>query len=676
MVTSRDRLSGLIARDGAARLTLDVLPAADAVQLLVGTAGAERINAEPVAARELAELCGHLPLALRIAGARLADRAHVSVRRHLDELIARGRVSQLRVDGDDSSAVRAAFELSYQALPAPAGRVFRLLGLVPAPAGLAVPAAAALAGLPCDDLDPLIDALARLHLIRITRTARIVSHDLLLEYGAQLAAEHDDAADNAAAVHRLLHFYLHAVARASAALNGPSRLRLPPDPPPPGVQVPELDDQASAREWLAAESANLVAALEHAAADGRHRMAWQLAHVSYDFLRMRTPLSQWRSIALTGLKAARHDGDLRGEAVLRQSLGLLNWRTGDLRAARAEYEAVAALAARADWQVGASAAHCSIGITLAQLGRPRAAINRFEQALAIDRQIGDRRAEAGTLANLAAACEEVGDLAAAARHGEQAMWLLRETGQHLGATVVSENLALVARELGRLDEARAAAEEAVRIGHTIGARHEEAASLTTLGRVHTDAGRYAEAEEVLNLGLDIVQGLPDGRLEVVTQSALAEVLLRQNRLSEANSRLEIVLAGVDRTGNERARVEALMLLSDLSAARKEFDRAHEYATSAIAAARTGGYTLVAGQARSRLAAASLGLGDAAACLVEGRQALRVQRRAGQRLAYARTLTTIGYAYEALGRPSSAQPRLREAHELFREIGAAEAALLG
>ncbi|MFF0232516.1 BTAD domain-containing putative transcriptional regulator [Micromonospora sp. NPDC005254] len=676
VVTSRDRLSGLVARDGAARLTLDVLPAADAVELLVGTAGAERINADPAAARELAEICGHLPLALRIAGARLADRAHVSVRRHLDELIARGRVAQLRVEGDDSTAVRAAFELSYQALPAPAGRVFRLLGLVPAPSGLAVPAAAALTGLPCDDLEPLIDTLARLHLIRITRAARIVSHDLLLEYGAQLAAEHGDAADNAAAVHRLLHFYLHAVARASAALNGPSRLRLPPDPPPTGVRIPELDDQAPAREWLGAETANLVAALEHAAADGRDRMAWQLAHALYDFLRMRTPLSQWRSIARTGLKAARRDGDLRGEAVMRQSLGLLNWRTGDLRAARAEYEAVAALAARADWQVGASAAHCSIGIALAQLGRPRAAISRFEQALVIDREIGDRRAEAGTLANLAAACEEVGELAAAARHGELAMGLLRATGQHLGAAVASENLALVARELGRLDEARTAAEEAVRVGRTIGARHEEAASLTTLGRVHGDAGRYAEAEEVLHLGLDIVQGLADGRLEVVTQTALAEVLLRQSRLAEAGRRLDLVLDLADRTGNERARVEALMLLSDLSAARKEFDSAHEHATGAMAAARAGGYRLVAGQARSRLAAARLGLGDPAGCLVEGRPALRVQRRAGQRLAYARTLMTVGGAYAALGRPSAAQTRWRAAHELFREIGAAEAAPLG
>ncbi|MCX5065809.1 tetratricopeptide repeat protein [Micromonospora lupini] len=676
VVTSRDRLSGLVARDGAARLTLDVLPAADAVELLVGTAGAERFNADPMAARELAEVCGHLPLALRIAGARLADRAHVSVRRHLDELIARGRVAQLRVDGDDSSAVRAAFELSYQALPAPAGRVFRLLGLVPAPAGVALPAAAALAGLSCDDLEPLIDALARLHLIRITRTARIVSHDLLLEYAAQLAAEHGDAADNAAAVHRLLHFYLHAVAQASTVLNGPSRLRLPPDPPPPGVWVPQLDDQAHAREWLVAESANLVAALEHAAADGRHRMAWQLAHVPYDFLRMRTPLSQWRSIAQTGLRAARRDGDLRGEAVMRQSLGLLNWRAGDLRAARTEYEAVAALAARADWQVGASAAHCSIGITLAQLGRPRAAISRFEQALAIDRTIGDRRAEAGTLANLAAACEEVGELAAAAQHGELAMRLLRETGQHLGAAVASENLALVARELGKLDDARAAAEEAVRIVRTIGARHEEAASLTTLGRVHGDAGRYAEAEEVLDLGLDIVHGLQDDQLEVVTQTALAEVLLRQDRLSEADRRLELVMALVDRPGNERGRVEALMLLSDLCAARKEFDSAHEHASSAMAAARSGGYKLMAGQARSRLAAAILGLGDPAGCLVEGRQALRVQRRAGQRLSYARTLITLGHADAALGRPSAAQTRWRAAHELFREIGAAEAALLG
>jgi DNA-binding SARP family transcriptional activator/tetratricopeptide (TPR) repeat protein len=683
VVTSRDRLSGLVARDGARRLTLDVLPAADAVALLAaaaGAPGADRIAADRDAARELAELCGRLPLALRIAGARLADRAHLGVRRQVEELTARGRMSQLRVEEDDGATVRTAFDLSYQALPARAGRLFRLLGLVPAPAGLAVAAAAALAGLPEDDIDALADALARLHLVRVTAAGRLVAHDLLLEYAAGLAAEQDTPAERDAAVDRVLHFYLHTADRANAALNGSPRLWLLREPAPPGVPVLELDDQERTRQWLDAEWPNLVAALEHAAASGRNRLAWQLAHALRDVMRLQAHPAQWRSIARLGLAAARHDGDPRGESVMRQTLGLLRWRTGDLRGARAEYEAAVVLARGAGWPAGISAAGCNVGITLAQLGRPRAAIALFEQSLSIDRELGDRRAEAGSLTNLAAAFEEVGDLATAARYGELAMPLLRETGQHLGAAVAGDNLAMVRRELGRLDQARAASEESLRICRTIGARHEEAAALTTLGRVHADAGRYAQAEEVLCAGLDIVQRLSDSRLEVFAHTALAETHLRQGRPAEVAERLELTLAIVEQTGNRRAEVEALLLYADLLATRKEFPAALDHATRAAEVARAGGYALLTGQAYSRLAIARLGLADPAGCLIDGRRALRIQRRAGQRLAYARTLVTVGLAHEGLGERSRARAQWRAAHAVFEEAGTPEreqtAALLG
>jgi DNA-binding SARP family transcriptional activator/tetratricopeptide (TPR) repeat protein len=667
VATSRDRLSGLVARDGARRLTVDVLPPGDAVEVLARVAGASRVSADPDGARELARLCGHLPLALRIAGARLADRPHVGVRRQIAELAERG-LAELRVDGDDRATVRAAFDLSYLALSPGAGRLFRRLGLLPSPAGLAAPAASALAGAPEQELEPLVDALARLHLVRVTEQGRLVGHDLLLEYAAQLAAEHDDPADRDVAARRLLHFYLDAADRASADLNGPPRLGLPRDPVPPGVPVVEFADHAQARQWLDAEWPNLVAAVQAAAAAGRHRLAWQLAHALHHVMRLQAPPAQWGSIARIGLEAARRDGDPLGETVMRQSLGLFRWRTGDVRGARADFEASATVAAAAGWPVGESAAHCTIGIVLAQLGRPRAAIGRFEQALAIDRKIGDRRAEAGSLINLAAACEEVGDLAAAARHNEAAMPLLRDTGQHLGAAIAAENLAMIRRELGRLDDARAAAEESLRLGRAIGGGHEEVAALITLGRVQCDAGRYPAAEEALTAALQIAQRLSDSRLEVFACTAMAELDLRRGRTAGLAERLELALALAERTGNQRGRVDALLLLADLSAARRDFAAAHEHANCAVREARAGGYALVAAAALARLAAARLGLGDPAGCLDDGRRALRVQGRAGQRLAYACTLFMLGHAYDRLGRRAPAEARRRAAAGIFAEVG--------
>ncbi|MCW6009446.1 tetratricopeptide repeat protein [Micromonospora sp. CPCC 205371] len=671
LVTSRDRLSGLVAVDGAQRLTLDVLSTSDAMDVLARAAGRRKLGSDCAAVAELAELCGRLPLALRIAGARLADQAHLGVRWHVDELAARGRMARLRVEGDDSATIRRAFDLSYQALPAAAARMFRLLGLVPAPGGLTSSALGALAGVPPADVEPLADALAQLHLVKVSEEGRLVSHDLLQEYAAQLAAEHDPPGEREAAATRLLHFYLHSADRAAIALNGVSRLRVPRDPPPDGLPLAEFADLVTARDWVATEWPNLVSALGIAASTGRDRLAWQLACAMHSVMRLRAPLAQWLSVAETGLAAARRAGDPLGEATMRLSLGFLHWRTAEFEKAAIEYGAAAALAHRAGWRRGRSAALCSTAIAYAGLGRTRPAIRRFEQALAIDREIGDETGESATLTNLAAAYEEVGDLSHAARLGELALPLLRRTGQHQGAAVASDNLATVHREQGRLAEARATAEKSVAICRTIGAQHEEASALITLGLVHRDAGRYDEAAAALTSALDIAQRLSDSRLEMFAQTGLAVVELRQGMADGAAKRLGVAIDIARRTGHRRGETEALIAQSTVDAARGTYDDAHRHATEALHLARTSGFALAAAHAEARLAAAGLGLDDATGAVEHCRRALATQRRAGQRLAQGRTLVTMGHAWQQLGNTQMARHRWQQAHALFTEVGAAE-----
>ncbi|WP_336216255.1 AfsR/SARP family transcriptional regulator [Nonomuraea sp. LPB2021202275-12-8] len=671
LVTSRDRLSGLVALDGARRLKLDVLPAADAVDVLAHAAGADRVGADRDTAAELANLCGHLPLALRIAGARLADRPHLSMRRHVEELAARGPMSQLRVDGDGTATVRGAFDLSYQALPAEAGRMFRMLSLVPAPAGLASTAVAALTGLPADDAAPLIDALSRFHLAEITADGRLVCHDLLLGYARQLAAEHDAPAERDAAIGRLLHFYLHTTGQAATALNGLSRLRLPAALPPAGVSTVQFPEESQARQWIAIEWPNLIAALDHAAAAGRHRMVWQLAHALRDFMQVQAPLTQWLSVAQTGLAAAQRADDVLGEAAMRHSLGLLRWRTAEFQAAIDECETAAALARRAEWRQGESVALCNTGIALDQLGHTRLAIRRLEQALAIDREIGDGVGEAAMLTNLAAAYEQIGDLPRASRLGELALPLLRQTGQHQCEAIAGINIAMVRREQGRFDDALHALEESLTICRTIGAEHEEAAALTTLGLVHRDAGRHQDATAALTTSLDITQRLSDSRHEIFAHTGLADVQIRQAHLADAADRLDLALDIVDRTGHRRGKVEALLTLSHLHATQNDYEGANKHAAQALDLARTSGYTLATAQAHSRLAIGHLGLEDVSGCLDHCERALSTQRHAGQRLAQARTLLTAGHAYQRQGRTRLANASWRQAHALFEQIGAPE-----
>src|SRR5262249_6484432 len=135
VVTSRDRLTGLIVHDGAHPLTVPPLSIEDSVELLGAVLGAAGVAAEPDAARELARHSGGLPLALRISAANLVIHADRTIAAFVGQLSS-SPLDALRVDGDEHSAARLAFDASYRCLPVPARRPFRLLGAAPR-AGLA-----------------------------------------------------------------------------------------------------------------------------------------------------------------------------------------------------------------------------------------------------------------------------------------------------------------------------------------------------------------------------------------------------------------------------------------------------------------------------------------------------------------------------------------------------------
>ncbi len=196
LVTSRDSLAGLIARHGAHRLDLDLLPPPDALTLLRTLLGG-RVAAEPGAAATLAEQCARLPLALRVAAELAASRPSTPLRQIVSDLADdRRRLDLLDAGGDRHTAVRAVFSWSYRHLPAQAARAFRLLGLYPGP-DLDTQIAAALTNTSLDRARQLLDLLARAHLIQPARrhpadTGRYGMHDLLRAYATQLASADDD----------------------------------------------------------------------------------------------------------------------------------------------------------------------------------------------------------------------------------------------------------------------------------------------------------------------------------------------------------------------------------------------------------------------------------------------------------------------------------------------------
>ncbi|MFB9903149.1 AfsR/SARP family transcriptional regulator [Allokutzneria oryzae] len=255
LVTSRRRLVDL---DTACSVSLDLLPPADAVTLFTRIAGQRRVAAEPDAVAEVARLCGYLPLALRIAAARLRTRPAWSVS-HLASRLGDEQRRLAELSAGDRS-VAAAFTLSYQHLTSAQQRLFRLLGLVPGPHWDAY-LAAALTDTSVTEAEDGLEQLLDVHLLTQPAPGRYQFHDLLGEHARAVAHQEEPEAARSAAVDRMLHYYC--VAGAHAAEKG-SPIEGVTDRPfviatvSTGVPVFTTYDQGLA--WLKTERPNLLAA--------------------------------------------------------------------------------------------------------------------------------------------------------------------------------------------------------------------------------------------------------------------------------------------------------------------------------------------------------------------------------------------------------------------------------
>jgi len=256
VVTSRDALAGLVARDGARRLDLDLLPPQDAVVLLEALIGG-RVAAEPDAAAALAGECVRLPLALRVAAELAAARPATPLAALVEELAdQQRRLELLDAGGDPRTAVRAVFSWSYLHLPAEVARAFRLLGLHPGP-DFDLYAAAALTDTSGKRAQRLLDLLARAHLVQPASPGRYGMHDLLRAYATHLVAGEDSEAERQAASTRLFDHYLATAAAAMDTLV-PAEQHRRPRVPPTGTPSPLVADPPEARAWLDVERATLT----------------------------------------------------------------------------------------------------------------------------------------------------------------------------------------------------------------------------------------------------------------------------------------------------------------------------------------------------------------------------------------------------------------------------------
>ncbi|MDW5328549.1 hypothetical protein [Plantactinospora sp. KLBMP9567] len=279
-MTSRRRL---LASDGIPPESLAVLGEGDSVELLAQAAGWDRLRAEPEAAATVVRRCGYLPLAIRLAGARLAHRPGWKVADLAQRLDQSGHaLGELFAEDRDVAAV---FALSFEPLREPVQRVFRLLGLYPGE-HFGPGAVAALADLSLAQARLVLDELVDRHLVEEPRAGRFRLHDLLRDYAEQLGKGAFEPAERQVVIRRLLDHYLHLALVATRTLE-PSRLA-----DQLGLDQPMRPDLITAycpvgQEWLEDERSNLRCLIRVATEGGHLDEAWRLARVAWRFYFMR-----------------------------------------------------------------------------------------------------------------------------------------------------------------------------------------------------------------------------------------------------------------------------------------------------------------------------------------------------------------------------------------------------
>lgn len=605
VITSRNRLPGLVAREGARRVVLDVLPRSGSRALLAELLGAARVDAEAEHADALIDECAGLPLALRIAAAQLADEPHSPIGDYLTELKERGLETFALAD-DAHSAVAAAFDLSYQRLDLDAQRAFRLLGTVPG-VDVTIDAVAAMTGASPSATRATVRRLVGAHLLDEHAAGRYRLHDLLRDYAQSRADVEETAETRAAALERLFAWYHRGKEAAWELLR--SHLRQPPQPDPvDGLPDVELADEREAVGWLSLEFANLAAAA---------RMAVETPALA--------PWS-WHLVLGTAIPMARRGFLVDELALLRAAMDTA--RVAENRHALAhtltEYASVQTLAGipvpddliaevieHAE-SVGDLAVHgyCLYlaGVVKMRSNQQDVAEELLHRARAVQREVGDRAGEGLVLNYLGGIAQFRGDLRQAVRRWEEIL----ELGEGIEIKSAVINISSTRIMLGELE------------------------GLDAL---------FDRAEE-------LVARDGDQAAEVVLRSTRAEWHRELGRVDEAFAEIVVAERSADALGIARLRADVYTDLGQCQLARGELDAARHEFTRGAEIARLSGLRAEGSEAVCGLAATWLAAGDPEAAQVQARAALdlagdehRVHRGAA--------LTVLAAAELATGRVGDA-----------------------
>ncbi|GAA2079419.1 hypothetical protein GCM10009801_36950 [Streptomyces albiaxialis] len=453
LVTSRDRMAGLVTRHSARPVQVDVLSDGEARALLTRHLGEARLAAEPDATDELVRWCAGLPLALSI----VASRAVLGQRLALSGIAEELRDASQRLEaldmGDPEACLETVLSWSYRALAPAEAAMFRMLGLAPGD-DVGTYAAANLAGVTCREAQVQLKALERVSLVQQHAKGRYRMHDLVRLYAAGRADEEETTAERDMALRRLTEYGAH-TAHAADLLIAKNHAAIDLDELPPGCSPQPLKDAQEAREWLDAERSNLLA-VQHVAAERKwHAQVWQLA---------------WTLTTVQLREGHLHDN-------------LSAWRAG----APASEHLDPAIRTRS---------YRHLGRACADVGLHDEGLGHLQTALAVAVQHHDLLGQAHARRALAEVSEAQGNDGEALRHSKEAWRLFQELDTDVGGTNKALNdIGWYTARLGKYDEARGICVEALAQCSEDRDPSGKAGVLSSLGYIAHHTGEYTQATE-------------------------------------------------------------------------------------------------------------------------------------------------------------------------------------
>jgi tetratricopeptide (TPR) repeat protein len=539
IVTSRTRLTALTARFGALAVVIHELDDVSAINLLSKIIGA-RANDDEQALRSIARACAGHPLALSMAGARIATHPDEPVTSVAKALAEPGRrLPALDRDAESGSALADVFGWSYRSLDAHHALAFRLIGLSPCPS-VDVPTAARLVGVDVLLARTILSGLASAHLLTTPHDGRYAMLDIVAVYAASLAAD-APAGEARDALDRLYAYHL-AMVNAAAERLWPTAAA--------SVQAGDaFADAGAATAWLDEHRADLLAAALHDRGVERPEHIIAVAAGLFRYLDHGGYLDDATSLNAAAVAAARDLNDTVEVARSLNRLGAVLIRRGRLDDAQAALAEAASVYETAGDRRGQAIAIGNLGRVASRRGAHDEALTHQTQALELFRAIGDQIGEARTLTNLGIVREALDDLDMALRHHEDARRICEAEGVPDALARSVGSLAGLHRRRGDLVAATEHYDAALALFQTVGDRIGEATTLTNVGLVHEDRGEPLVAARLHEQAVRIFEAMDDRPNTLETLNNLATALLAAGRSTAAASRYHQAILVAEQVGD-------------------------------------------------------------------------------------------------------------------------------